>query len=313
MVERIDTLAHNVLAAGRELYLPGIGSLFTEIFGAKRVSRTSMEQPRRIVAFTEQRRGVSLEEEIARAAGVDAEKAHEMFDEWLTQALDDEALTIKGVGVLKHGSFVMCDQFADEINKQGHERVKIKPRHNTVLYSFAAICCIFALAVAGYVVLDNRNGDDKPSKRNNVAAATENTVAETTDATEETVTTPETATAAAAATTGNEKSPATAQTANAETTPASTVPNSDEEANSILTSTPGRHYVVLGIYSTPENAFRAVKEAKQKAENLHCKVYGYGSRYMVTVYESDDRVECFAYMDSLARLFRDMWVYSKKE
>lgn len=312
MVEQIDTLAHNVLAAGRELYLPGIGSLFTEIFGAKRVSRTSMEQPRRIVAFTEQRRGVSLEDEIARAAGVDAEKAHEMFDEWLTHALDDETLKINGVGVLKHGSFVMCDRFAEEINRQGHGRVKIKPRHNTVIYSFAAICCIFALVVAGYVVLDNRDGNDKPAKQANVAAETENPVPETTDATEETVTNPETATTDISTTAGNEKTSTAAQTASTATTSA-TAEHNDENANGILTSTPGRHYVVLGIYSTPENAFRAVKEAKQKAGNLHCKVYGYGTRYMVTVYESNDRTECFAYMDSLARMFRDMWVYSKKE
>ena len=312
MVEQIDSLAYNILAAGRELYLPGIGSLFTERFGAKRVTSTSMEQPRRIVAFTEQRRGISLEEEIARAAGVDEEKAHAMYEEWLSQALNEETLTIKGVGELKRESFTMCDEFAEAINRQGHGRIRIKPRRNTVLYSFATLCCVFALVVAGYVIVDNQGKDDQPAMVQ--SSATSDTGAATDKAAENMVAADNDTTAQAAQSAPDTASNVAANTATAEAKPEeASAAGAADNMETILDCTPGRHYVVYGIFSTPENAIRAAREARGKAENPICRIYRYGTRYMVSVYEDDDRNECLGYMDSHAREFRDTWIYTKKQ
>lgn len=66
MVDQVNRLAGNLLAAGGELYLPGVGSLCVRFHGAKRLSARLVEPPSREVVFTSQQRGVSLVDEIAR-------------------------------------------------------------------------------------------------------------------------------------------------------------------------------------------------------------------------------------------------------
>lgn len=66
MVEQVDRLVGNLLAAGGEVFLPGVGSLYTERRGAKRLSKRTIEPPCRVVGFSSQQRGVSLVELLAR-------------------------------------------------------------------------------------------------------------------------------------------------------------------------------------------------------------------------------------------------------
>ena len=66
MVDQVNRLAGNLLAAGGELYLPGVGSLCVRFRGARRLSARLVEPPSREVVFTSQQRGVSLVDEIAR-------------------------------------------------------------------------------------------------------------------------------------------------------------------------------------------------------------------------------------------------------
>lgn len=66
MEEQIGRLVGNLLAGGGEIFLPGVGSLYTERQGARRLNRRTVLPPSRTVAFTSQQRGVSLVDEIAR-------------------------------------------------------------------------------------------------------------------------------------------------------------------------------------------------------------------------------------------------------
>ena len=65
MEEQIGRLVGNLLAGGGEIFLPGVGSLYTERQGARRLNRRTVLPPSRTVAFTSQQRGVSLVDEIA--------------------------------------------------------------------------------------------------------------------------------------------------------------------------------------------------------------------------------------------------------
>ena len=60
MEEQIGRLVGNLLAGGGEIFLPGVGSLYTERQGARRLNRRTVLPPSRTVAFTSQQRGVSL-------------------------------------------------------------------------------------------------------------------------------------------------------------------------------------------------------------------------------------------------------------
>ena len=58
MEEQIGRLVGNLLAGGGEIFLPGVGSLYTERQGARRLNRRTVLPPSRTVAFTSQQRGV---------------------------------------------------------------------------------------------------------------------------------------------------------------------------------------------------------------------------------------------------------------
>ena len=96
MTEQVNRLIGNRLAAGCELFLPGVGSLYTDQRGARRVSKRMVEPPCRVVLFTPQERGASLVDEIAGAARCDVDRAQSIYDRWLDNVLGENTLTIDG-------------------------------------------------------------------------------------------------------------------------------------------------------------------------------------------------------------------------
>lgn len=185
MVEQVDRMVGNVLAGGGELFLPGVGSLYTVRQGAKRLSRRSVVPPCRMVVFTSQQRGASLVDEIARvlaqsASAKDSDcpctpadnvaiepfgaQAQDIYDRWLGRTLADGVLTVSGVGVLKFKNFTTEEVFDRRLNPHGHEPVRIKSGHRFDWAIFVGgIALIVAAVIGGYEFLMLYN-DDTPGK-----------------------------------------------------------------------------------------------------------------------------------------------------
>lgn len=77
----------------------------------------------------------------------------------------------------------------------------------------------------------------------------------------------------------------------------------------VMTMTPGRCYVVLGVFSTVENAERAVNETARKEGSLRCGIYRFGGKWMVSPFESDDAEACNLFRRAHADRYPDTWVY----
>lgn len=127
MVDEVNRLVGNLLAAGSGVFLPGVGSLFVERRGARRLSKRSVQPPCRVVSFSSQQQGVSLADELARTLHCDAAGAQDVYDRWLSRTREGDVLTIEGVGVLKFKNFTLAPAFDRLLNPQGHEPVRIKP------------------------------------------------------------------------------------------------------------------------------------------------------------------------------------------
>lgn len=96
--------------------------------------------------------------------------------------------------------------------------------------------------------------------------------------------------------------PGTAKTpAQAATQPAS--------RNGVTAMTPGRYYVVLGVFSTVENAERAVAETARKEESMRCGIYRFGAKWMVSPFESADAEACTLFRRAHHEHFPDLWTY----
>ena len=105
MVDEVNRLVGNLLAAGSGVFLPGVGSLFVERRGARRLSKRTVLPPCRVVSFSSQQQGVSLADELARTLHCDAAGAQDVYDRWLSRTREGDVLTIEGVGVLKFKTF----------------------------------------------------------------------------------------------------------------------------------------------------------------------------------------------------------------
>lgn len=355
MVDQVNRLAGNLLAAGGELYLPGVGSLCVRFRGARRLSARLVEPPSREVVFTSQQRGVSLVDEIARvlrdAAPAEtpcsdtdgtpvsssasvvssapvapqreqaqvASQARDIYDRWLMRTRQDDVLTIEGVGVLKFKHFTPDEAFDRRINPQGHTPVRIhRPRRFDGVMWIGIAAIVFVVAFTAYWWLGNRRdavaGRSASEPVTLVAAApaaTEHSAAAEASADgvgADSVTDPAAAGTASAAS-GAEGAAQDAASALRAEAPADTAPAADGEPARLVS---GRRYVVLGVFSTPENAARAARLALEKDGSFRCGVYRFGAKFMVSPFESEDAEACTLFIRAHAEAFPGMWTYTAR-
>lgn len=355
MVDQVNRLAGNLLAAGGELYLPGVGSLCVRFRGARRLSARLVEPPSREVVFTSQQRGVSLVDEIARvlrdAAPAEtpcsdtdgtpvsssasvvssasvapqreqaqvASQARDIYDRWLSRTQQDGVLTIEGVGVLKFKNFTPDEAFDRRINPQGHAPVRIhRPRRFDGAMWIGIAAIVFVVAFTAYWWLGNRRdavaGRSASEPVTLVAAApaaTEHSAAAEASADgvgADSVTDPAAAGTASAAS-GAEGAAQDAASALRAEAPADAAPAADGEPARLVS---GRRYVVLGVFSTPENAARAARLALEKDGSFRCGVYRFGAKFMVSPFESEDAEACTLFIRAHAETFPGMWTYTAR-
>ncbi len=355
MVDQVNRLAGNLLAAGGELYLPGVGSLCVRFRGARRLSARLVEPPSREVVFTSQQRGVSLVDEIARvlrdAAPAEtpcsdtdgtpsassasvassaqvapqreqaqvASQARDIYDRWLSRTQQNGVLTIEGVGVLKFKNFTPDEAFDRRINPQGHAPVRIhRPRRFDGAMWIGIAAIVFVVAFTAYWWLDNRHaastvttGSESVTLVAAAPAATEHFAAAEASADgvgADSVTDPAAAGTASAAS-GAEGAAQDAAPALRAEAPADTAPAADGEPARLVS---GRRYVVLGVFSTPENAARAAQLAREKEGSFRCGVYRFGAKFMVSPFESEDAEACTLFIRAHAEAFPGMWTYTAR-
>lgn len=360
MTGQVAKLVGNLLAGGGEVFLPGVGSLYVERRGARRIDRRHVAPPCRTVLFTSQQRGPSLVDEIGRVLRVNgvrpenpAPEAQQVYDRWIAAVQTDGTLAIEGVGTLRFKDFKPDEAFDRRLNPQGHAPVRVRApkRFDAVLWiGIVAIVCV--LGGTAYWWFEGRTGG-LTSGSGAIAGAVADAAAETTDRSgvESAVGTEQTS--------GNSGADASvdgaAMTGDAASNGSGTVPDHSEAGRMTetvgttgadrttgtgeTTGTPGstgsagtsesggsaagtgfgpskmiskHHYVVMGVFSTMENAERAVREAASKDVAMNCGIYRFGAKYMVSPFESDDPEACRLFIRAHAERFPGMWTHTAR-
>ena len=298
MVDEVNRLVGNLLAAGSGVFLPGVGSLFVERRGARRLSKRSVQPPCRVVSFSSQQQGVSLADELARTLHCDAAGAQDVYDRWLSRTREGDVLTIEGVGVLKFKNFTLAPAFDRLLNPQGHEPVRIKPARRLDWALWVGIAAIVIAAGFGGAEFLRINSSDIPEP----GAAAE--VARTLPAADAGIPADSSATAgdrADAAVTRADAKPAGLR-------PGSAARVSTEPASLVS----GHRYVVLGVFSTPENAARAAADAEARDASVRCGVYRFGNKFMVSPFEAPDAEACTLFIRNYSDRFPGLWTYTAR-
>ena len=327
MTEQVNRLIANRLAAGCELFLPGVGSLYVEQRGARRLDDDRVVPPCRAVGFTAQEQGVSLVDEIVRAAHCDHEKARSIYDRWLDSVVGERTLTITGVGQLKGTRFNSDPEFDMMLNPYGSDPVRLREKRGDCALWIALLALVSALAIGYFAffaerielpeavqrVLGMRGEPEEtapeetvpmvaPVPADSVSAVSGTPVAADSAAT--------TAMPEAPGTSGTAEQPAERPAENAAEAPSSAVVQGSVGTPAALVS--GRSYVVAGVFAQPENAEAEIAKIRAVDGTLKCTVYRFRGKLMVSPFESDDPAACQRFMRAYRSQWPDIWTYTAR-
>lgn len=303
MVEQVSRLIANRLASGGDIYLPDVGSLYVVFQGAEQLSKRWVQPPYRRVDFTSQERGESLVDTIARAASCDTDAARAVYDRWLEQTRQEDILTIAGVGTLKFKNFTPVSEFERRLNPQGRAPMRLHRRGSVDWVMVLGVAAIVAAAlVIGHYLMQSQ-----------FARLTEVQIAEATPT--ETSATP-TDISAATETSVEPTAPvvadSTATVQDSVRTVVASIPAQPAESVELAVPVSGRHYVVMGVFQTQENAENAKKLFARRKAGLDYAIYRLGSRYMVSCYVSENEMTARNFLREHRETFSELWVYSAR-
>lgn len=316
MVAEVNRLIANLLAAGEPIAFPEVGMLRPVTRPAQRLSRRKVLPPVHTIDFLSEQLGTPLTEQLMRAAGCTKEQADDIYSRWLAQTWQQEVLTLEGIGLLRQKQFTLDAAFDKRVNPQGHDPIVVRRRRHGFDWMMAVgLIAIVAAAVIGWFGYKELKGSVRmPWEREQANAVVAATPVDDATATAE-------PTAATAPQAGATESTATAhQTAdkqpnagaglsNTTQTAAPASPLSNAHTPSIERMQSGDYYVVLGVFSAPENAERAVREANAKDRSVQCRIYIFGQKWMVSPYTSSDQAETARFRKEHLASFPEMWVY----
>lgn len=265
-------------------------------------------------------------------------QAQDIYDRWLDRTWINGVLTVSGVGVLKFKHFTPEEMFDRRLNPHGHEPVRIRQvrRFDWALFA-GGLALLSAAVIGGYefllfyddspalAVVTERSDGGQPvaddgdwierALAGEPAAGAENAHAGSSTGiavARETVEKPEDEAKDGGITAGDSEAPSvrSASDADASTGRLRSAAAGTAEAPARLIS--GRRYVVLGVFSTPENAGRAVQAAAAKDSSLVYNIYRFGEKLMVSPFDAEDAEACRRFIREQSGRFPGMWTYTAR-
>ena len=290
MVGEVNKIIYNMLVSGKGVFLPTVGTLYIERKGARKISETRLLSPHNVISYSSLEQAPSLVREIVSIAGCEESQAQDIYERWLMKTRVDNKLTFEGVGVLVGKAFTVDSALGKAINPQGVKTLVIRRKKSGAwIYVVCAVSVICALGFLAYILWGDEVG---------LSAAKKDLVAEQV----EVIPAMEIVPADSIAKTSE-------GTVVAEQSDGAT---KEQTAEVAVVAKEYAYYVVMGIFSTQENADRAVEQVKKKIEDPQCKILPFKDKFMVTIYGSDTAGDCNAYAKSYHDIYPDLWVYARK-
>lgn len=292
--DSITQLLFNALAQHRTTVLPGIGSLRFRRVAAK-LEGSTLTPPRNMFRFSSREEGRSLLDMVIAEAGCTREEGEEAYRRWLHRVKQGHSVVIEGVGRVEEDFFKPSEELERLLNPVANAPIALRRRRSLrgVWIGLAAVALVAVAGAAWWFVQSKPEIAPAPEV---VAQEVEQPTPETTDsvAIEEAIAPVEEAT-----------------TTIAETPAPAPISAPDPEAISEMTS--GVSYVVLGVFSTEENARKYIKQMANRAPDIACRAYKFqGSKFMVSGFESADGAEATAFIREHRSKLPDLWVYKRK-
>ncbi len=72
------------------------------------------------------------------------------------------------------------------------------------------------------------------------------------------------------------------------------------------------YYVVMGVFSTEQNANRALEQVKRHIEDLNGAILPFKGKFITAIFGSDKRDDCASFARSYRDIYPDLWIYNVK-
>lgn len=302
--DSITQLLFNALAQRQTVVLPGIGSLRFKRIAAK-LEGSTLTPPRNMFRYSSREEGRSLLDMLVSAAGCTREEGEEAYRRWLRRIKQGHSIVIEGVGRIEEGFFKPSDELEQLLNPVASAPLTIKRRRSWrgVWITLAAVAVIGVAGAAWWYVQMQPTSTpavvaqkvEKPKTEVvEVAEKVDSVVAEQVATKAVPEVTPEVTAVQ------KESAPASAPTP---------VPVSTEVGE----MTSGMNYVVMGVFSTEENARKYVTQLAKRAPEIGCRIYRFqGAKFMVSGFESADGAAATTFIREHRTQFPDLWAYKRK-
>lgn len=293
MVNEVNKLIYNTIIKGADIYLPDVGTLCVVRHSATINSHNEVLPPHFDIELHDAKTAVSLVDIISSVASVDSERAKEIYDRWLEKSQKGSILVIDRVGTLDGKSFICDSSFIKAMNPNNAPML-ITPRRNhrplwigfSLVTLIGALCCTwwyyknYMVATEDIAELVTIVDNDIDTTQDNIVLAIETESIETIADEPQEIVTEETVVES----------------------------NPDWRNNENI-----RHWVVVGSYSTTENAERAIAEISKRTPEAKCNYFRLGSMYAVATFGSDKIDDCQEYKRNHVEDFPQLWIYTPKK
>ncbi|MBQ5609521.1 MAG: hypothetical protein IIU85_04645 [Rikenellaceae bacterium] len=279
--DSITQLLLNLLAQHRTVFLPSIGTLRFGRIAAK-LDGMTLTPPRNTFRYSSREEGLSLLDELIAVAGCTREEGEEAYRRWLHRIKQGHSVMIEGVGCIESDFFKPSEELDRLLNPVAATPIVLRRRRSLrgVWIGLAVVVVVGAAGTAWWY-LQNRPTVAPAVVAQEVVAPAPETIDSV--AVEEVV----------------------------EPEPVEEVVVPESTATGRITS--GVSYVVVGVFSTEENARKYIEQMARRNPEIACRVYAFqGSKFMVSGFESTDGAEASAFIRDHRAALPDLWVYKRK-
>ena len=295
MQNAVNNLIYNTLIADGSVALPSVGRL-SIVRRPASMSGKKVSPPQYVVEFSSATEGRTIVDVVSDVASVDLVQAEDIYRRWLDKVRTERGVVIEGVGELRNKSFVAVPELLGALNSVGNVPMRITRRRSGGVW-FYAVAAMLIIAVAAYfaigyfdtpdiVACEETNIEVEKSVSETEYVADAETIA---DVVEEPV-----------------MDVAEKPVAEVVEEPVTEVAKAWNEEDDI------RHWVVIGTYSTSDNAERAKRDAERGDEGCVCDVFRLGSMYAVVAFGAAEREACEEFKRAHRAKYPQAWIHTPK-
>ena len=282
MVNEVNKLIYNAIVKYHAVYLPDVGTLCVVRHPATMSSKNELIPPRFDVELSLDNRAKSLVDIISAEVAVDKQRAEEIYARWSDKLHKGGIMVIDRVGTLRNNSFVADAEIIKALNISNQPFRITRKRNYAPLYLLLTLVVLGALGYGGW-----RYFDTKQDQIVVEIVAEEQVMPEV-------------------------ELPLVQDTQPVE------IEMIDEASNNEIIESDWRdkegirHWVVVGSYSTTENAERAIADIVKRLPEMQCNYFKLGSMFAVAAFGSADIAECQEFKNAHSKEFPQSWVYTPK-